>query len=399
MSREARFRVILAVTFIVGLTAMILIPSAVDWSRSFSQIHDKPYGASLVYELLQNDYANASETPRTVTTMDVPLADFSRFGVKTYGQTWLVINASYEPDEVEISRLLAEVDRGTNVFIAARLGRQLADTLGVFQRSIRNRPIVYQYLNPPDTETLVDLEFPFLAEGAVDGPTVTLDLFTSYYYDLSKTEGVSVLASVENQPIMVRMRHGNGYITLLSAPLLLTNYHIWNEELEPATTAVMAHIMGDSILWDEHFKVGRPMYSTPLQLLLDNDNLRPAYIIALFGVILFIVFKAKREQRAVPVHLPPQNTSKAYIRRISSLLYNHDKKRAILDKRIRYLAHQLQLPDANVPQLEVERTSEKYNLPDGLLGEVLGAHGKHDRSDDELFKLNKQIETIYSHLA
>lgn len=398
MSREARFRVILAVTFIVGLTALILMPSAVDWSRSFSQIHDKPYGASLVYELLQKDYANATDAPRTVNTMDVPLADFSRFGIETQGQTWLVINATYEPDQVEISRLLAEVDRGTNVFIAAHLGRQLADTLGVSVRGYQNQSIVYQYMTPPDTETIVNVEFPFLAECAVDGPTVTLDLFTSYYYDLSKTEGVSVLASVNNQPIMVRMRLGEGSITLLSAPLLLTNYHIWNEDLEPTTAAVMAHITGEIILWDEHYKVGRPMYSTPLQLLLDNDNLRPAYFVALLGVILFIAFKVKREQRAVPVHLPPQNTSKAYIRRISSLLYDHDKKRVILDKRIRYLAHQLQLPDADVPQLEVERTSEKYNLPDGLLGEVLGSHGKHGRSDVEIFKLNKQIETIYSHI-
>lgn len=397
MTLEARIRMLLAASILAGIVVFMLLPNAIDWTRSFSQLHTKPYGTALVYDLLQHDYANATPHPRRVTTLDLPVTDFPRFGIESGGKTWLIINTTYDPDAVEIDRLLAEVERGTNLFIAARLGRGLADTLAVFQRSIQNRPILYRYTAAPDTETLVPITFPLLAEGVLERATLTLDLFTDYYMDLSDAPEATVLAHVENQPIMVRLQRGKGVITLLTAPALLTNYHFWREDLEPAATAVMAHIPGGEILWDEHFKVGRPRYTTPLQLVLNNDYLRPAYFLGLFGILLFVVFKAKREQRPMPVHLPPQNTSKNYIRRISSLLYAHDAQRTILDKRIRYLAHLLQLSGTDAPEAEVDQVTEKYGLPTGLLREVLASHGQRGQNDAQIFHLNTQIETILNY--
>jgi len=408
-------------TLAFAILILIVMPRATDWSVSLSSTHERPFGASLVHELLEAGHGLPDTQTRNLEQVYVPVSDFTRSRIDTESATWTVITQLYDPDRQEVSRLLEQVASGMNVVIAGIPGRNLTDTLGLrVQRYDYNRP-AYNFLLPPDTEASTKIRF-LTFPPEIPSEFETLELFVVHYIHIEDyteqeyaDDGTSASADSisrksplvgrtipraesDGKPVIMSVEYGAGQILLIVNPLLLSNYHFWERSLEPAATAVMAHIPAGRILWDEYYKPGGLRYQTPIQHVIDNDALRPGYYIALFTIFLFMIFRAKREQRAIPVILPPVNSTREYIRQVGHLLRGHDRHRKILDKRLLYLAHRLDLSSPEADETELKRASERFGLDIKELQEVLAAWGKSIPNDRKLMVLNEQIESIYEQI-
>src|SRR5690606_31789453 len=74
--------------------------------------------------------------------------------------------------------------------------------------------------------------------------------------------------------------------------------------------AVLSTLPSRPLVWDEFYKTGRMEARTPVRYLLSQPPLRWAWFLSLLLVVLFILVHARREQRAIPIVLPPANTTR-----------------------------------------------------------------------------------------
>ena len=86
--------------------------------------------------------------------------------------------------------------------------------------------------------------------------------------------------------------------------------------------------------WDEYYKLGRSGPRTPLRVILTKPALKWAWYTALIGMIIFVIFHAKRRQRIIPVITPPANDSKEFVETVSRVYLNQKHHKNIAEKKI-----------------------------------------------------------------
>ncbi|MEY3051823.1 MAG: hypothetical protein RLY31_1608 [Bacteroidota bacterium] len=135
------------------------------------------------------------------------------------------------------------------------------------------------------------------------------------------------------QPNFGRISYGRGVVYLHTTPLAFTNLHLKTSEGLAYAERVFSHFPMQRIYWEERRHSPSPVASdippqaeTPLKYILSKPSLAWAWYILASLALLFILFRAKRRQRIVPVLERPENTSLAFIRtigRLSFLQGNH----------------------------------------------------------------------------
>ena len=73
------------------------------------------------------------------------------------------------------------------------------------------------------------------------------------------------------------------------------------------------------------------------RVIFDSVPLRIAFYIIIAGLLLFMIFRAKRTQRAIPVINAPVNSSLEFLSTISNLYYRKKDFKDIAEKRHAYL--------------------------------------------------------------
>lgn len=68
--------------------------------------------------------------------------------------------------------------------------------------------------------------------------------------------------------------------------------------------------------------------------ILSSENLKWAYYVGLLGILLFILFQGKRNQRIIPTRIPLKNQSIAFARTIASMYYEKSDHKSIANQKI-----------------------------------------------------------------
>jgi len=410
-------RLILSLTLVLlvgGILWSLFAPRGDNWTPLYSRHFDSPFGTQFLYEMLRDD------ATREMREIPAPLADYPRIGLETDGDTWIVINGVYAPDREELRMLQTRVDAGMNAFIAARPGLGLSRWLGVTSHDFEGEYVILDYLREL-RQIKANLEFPNLQAGTLPVFRTEASFLSSWlqitspYLDEAPDPDVdsesqpasesvkakqppariTTLAEHDGKAIFVRIdREGAGTVWLLTSPLLLTNYHIWNPEFEATTAAIISHLPDTPLLWDEYYKPLGPTQVNPLSVMLANPALAAAWFSMLALVVLFLLFRVKRTQRAVPVIEPPSNATLAHLQRVSTLFQQKDRELRVLDERIRYLAFALDMDEPSADDAIIKRMAEKNRLPEDELGRVMRAYGNPPAGKDDLKKLNQYIDRL-----
>ncbi len=120
-----------------------------------------------------------------------------------------------------------------------------------------------------------------------------------------------------------------------------------------------------------------------MHYILSSKHLKWAYYIALIGVLIFVVFKGKRNQRFIPVITPLKNQTLAFTRTISNMYYEKSDHKNIATHKINYF-------------LEYIRTHHRLSTLkiDTVFYEKLAS--RSGNSEEEVNKVFKKIDTIKS---
>lgn len=309
---------------LVVLTMLLdtLAPREPDWRRSFSRYRNDPYACAMVYGRLKDFF------PKGVRTLRQSLYETGLERAEEADAppaTHMFIDQSFGADSLGVASLLAMVEAGDDAFIAAEWYTEwLTGESGVQTASHWDMPAV-------EDAFPVNKEMPFarpdtLHFTAAPLRTGTPSVFvrgdmTTYFSRLPGDTALVLATNQRGQPVLVRLRHGQGRLYLCTVPLAFTNYYLLKDEARPFMAGVFNLLPDRPVLWDEFSKAGREGSRTPLRYILSQPALKAAYWAAVALLLLTIVVHARRRQRAIPVVAPPRNTSRDFAETIARLYY------------------------------------------------------------------------------
>lgn len=203
--------------------------------------------------------------------------------------------------------------------------------------------------------------------------------------------------------IKVPYKKGNFYIHL--QPAAFTNYHLLKDNHYQYTEKVLSYLPKGNVFWFVKQQEGIAESGSPLRYILSQPALRYAWYLFLIGMIIFMIFNAKRRQRIIPVIKPLSNTTVDFTKTIGNLYYQEGNHQNLIDKKIIYF---------------LERVRNEYLIETAVLDEnfIKKLHAKtgkdikdiehlvylinyqkksyHQSIETDLIEINKAIEKIIS---
>lgn len=386
--------------FLIAITVIFLVevlrPRPLNWGPSFTDTDQIPFGCFVLYQelpgLLQTKVEAIEQDPFEFI-LDSNYASPS---------TYLFINNDLYFDQQQVNELLEYTSQGNTLFLSARdFGYILEDTLSTFtyvEYDFKETQISARLLNPglsPDSVTTYQKGIYPAVIDQIDSAKVTS--LGHYRFDQDQDQDYLY----DDQLNFVRYSFGKGQIYLHTLPEAFTNYYLLKDKLHyPAS--VLSYIETPVVYWDTHMKSGRREVPSQMRFIFAQESLTWAYYLSVIGILFIILFKAKREQRPIPVIEPLRNTSVEFTQTIGDLYFQHKDYESIIAQRITYLMETIrnryqldtrQLDNAFIDKLAGKSGSKREEV-ERLIKQIRSLQGNARKTEAELIKLNKNIDAL-----
>lgn len=385
MRKNLKYFLPLAAVVVLLLIVELARPKPIDWTATYTRDDKIPYGTYILYDLLPRLFPEQTIAPVDVTVYET----LERLDDGT--GNYIFINRTFEPDTYDTEKLLDFAYDGGTVFISAeRISGDFADTLGIgteYTFSSRADSVQFRFVNPALTATAQLRQYAGTA------------IFSTF--DTIRTV---VLGTDANADInFITIPFGDGAIYLHLAPSLFTNYNILHRENSDYIFAALSYLPVQRTLWDEYYKAGRMEVRSPLRYILNTPQLGWAWRLLLVGLLLFMVFEARRKQRIIPVVAPPANATLEFVTMVGRLYYQHGDLRNIADKKItyflEYLRSHLQVQTARFDDEFIATVAARSGLDEaevrGLFDTIRLVQDRRQIGEQELLLLNERIDHFY----
>lgn len=410
--------------FTTCITAFIILiffvqmkaPKHFSWEQTFSHHDLQPFGCALLDSMLTRSlphgYSVSRKTPYQMEQDDT-----------VNRKSIFIVGTGYHIPDTDMKALFDMAYRGDHILLAGDyFGSLLEDTLRFKTRNyyyLMNLNTLKQYatrMYPKDEliwcgdSSVYNTQkfhcYPPLCSGhfnLTDSTSCQILLFRQE----EKTESDSI---PKKKPVAITYTLGKGEITLASIPLLFTNYGLLDSNNHLLQLRLISHLAKYPVIRTECYTspiTGEQL--SPLRYILSQPPLRWALYMILLGIILFILFTAKRKQRAIPVINPPKDHSLEFIKLIGTLYYQKKGHTDLVRKKFTYFTEQLrreahiELSDGNDLDTQAEKIAGKTGMDPKCITEALRriypvVKGEKDTTENEMKQLINEMENITNHL-
>ncbi|MWW25409.1 DUF4350 domain-containing protein [Algibacter lectus] len=397
MNKTIKIYIVLLVFLFAGAAAIEFTrEEPIDWNRSFDETDKIPYGTFIFYEELKNLFPESDVKTIKTTPYEYfdALYNFEDSIYNTSG-TYMAVNNFSGLDDVSSQELLDFAAHGNDVFIASHFpSKNIQDSLGVDIKSDYNfkGKALFNFANP---------------NFRTDSITVEKGLGNYYFTKLDSATttvlGYQKFDSIQNINF-VKVEYGAGNFYLHLQPIVFTNYHLLKKNNKKYAEAALSYAENDTIHFDSVNKIGQDLGSSPLRFILKTPALRWAWYLALFTMVCFMIFNAKRRQRIVKIIKPNENTTVAFTKTIGNLYYETKEHDTIIDKKITYFLEFLRreyfldtqiLDEKFIKNLSL-KSNKKEDTIKRLINLILQLKAKRHLEEADLLRLNKAIEAFYN---
>jgi hypothetical protein len=278
------------------------------------------------------------------------------------------ISDYYKFDERSTEELLYFVEEGNTVFISSTtLSDVLKDSLN-FDIMLRN------HIETKLKSTLVNSKISFeLDKGASD-----------YYFSKFDKNTTKILGNIHDEkytlPNFIEIKYGEGKFILHLQPIAFTNYYLLKNNYK-YIESVCSHVDSETIYWNVEGSQGSSISDSPLRFIFSQPALKWAWYLGLFGIIIFMLFNAKRRQRVIPISEPVKNTTVEFAKTIGNLYFIEKNHKDIAEKKIVYF---------------LEKIRKEYYLETTVLDETFmnRLHQKTSKDKTDIVKTINKINYI-----
>ena len=392
MKNDRIYIAFLVLSIVIYVAVEISKPKPVDWSNDFTRNKSIPFATEILFNEIETLFPNEEIT-------------FNEESVYLYNpnlsknQNWIFINSAFSFDEQEMYQLLDHAYYGDHIFIAGVLSGSLADTLNL------EYDYYYAFFDSTFTQDSISLGINSEILGLSD--TWSYDSDDTYYHIISyDSSSTTELGKWDNGHLnFIKTDFGKGSIYINSSPRLFTNYFLRNPEQAGYAFTALSHLPVQNTVWDIYYKDGKPTTGTPLYVILNTEYLNYAWYTALISLFLFMIFRAKRKQRIIPIIKPLANSTLEFTTTIGNLYQEQGSHKDILDKKVQflfeYISSHLRLDISTVnEQLRIDvasRSGVDQQTVMKLFDTIEFTQHSQKISDRDLKLVTDQIDQFYKH--
>jgi hypothetical protein len=339
--------------FIAGGLVIALIISMLvfskknyNWQEHYTMKGEDPYGTKIIAELLKSSDHEFNIVKDSISA-GLPIDSGQVSNYVFIGQSMYI-------SSTDVGHLIDYAVDGNNVFLFCNY---IPHDLMFYLYDSECEPSLWDdFTSFSDTTVALNVSHPDLY---VDNNNeyVYLSRYGTgpyqwrYFYEdyFCETEGAfAEIGRINDEFInFARVQYGDGYFYLHTTPIAFTNINLLKEEAFSYTNKVFSHLNDGPIYWDEYSRIpesvarqrnadgngsNRNLSSkSPLQYILSQPALKWAWYLLLLMGLLFLVFRARRRERVIPVLEPNTNSSLEFVKTIGRLyfLQNNHKQLAL----------------------------------------------------------------------
>lgn len=237
--------------------------------------------------------------------------------------------------------------------------------------------------------------------------------FTGYDTIVDEKERIERIDTfaIKKVPTAVSVPYGKGEVIFVSSPLLFTNYGMLEGNTFVYIFRLMSYLADLPVYRTEAYVKTDAMLvaeQSPFREFIKRPPLRWALYLALLGVVLFMIFTARRRQRVIPIMSKPANRSLEFIQLIGTLYYQRKDHVDLVRKKFKLFAEELRktagvdISDVNTDDREYLLLAEKTGMNSDRLKKVirqirLVLHSEGNISVEEMRSLIDAMDTIVRH--
>lgn len=365
----------------------------VDWSPTYS-VNDKiPLGLYILNNEIE-DLLNAKVTQFTATPYeyfdgkyDLASTSYSIDG------TFVAIAKSNPIDDQSAKELFYFVSHDNNKALLSMktFPDVFIDSLKIKVETVfrTSDSVAVQMANPH-----LGTQKYYLSEDSGGGYFSKIDTATTTILGYMDTDSL--------RPNFIKVKYHNGDFYLHTQPAAFTNYYLLNDKKREYAQKVLSYFLGEKLHWyvPENDK---SIASSPLRYVFSQPALAWAWYLFVIGMLVSMLFNAKRKQRIVPEIAPLQNTTVEFAKTIGNLYYQEGDHGTIIDKKIifflerirsEYLLDTTKLDDDFIRKLHQKSQKDLTLIERAVF--LINMHRKsyHGSVETDLIQINNAIEKI-----
>lgn len=415
MPRKQIFIITLSLFLIlIGMYLLFGMGDKYSWQEHYLPESRDPYGTYLIGQLLDG-YFPGKEFQIVEDTLN---------GVLDKGN-YVFIGSFLWLDSLQTDALLHFVQSGNQAFIASTLlPPALLDSVMGADCAGFSGPNDSVYFTGKDfllKDTMVSLQF--------EHPELVMDssfsckfiyrheaMFYEWTYlpeDIfCEDETAFASLGLMNASLVnfARAEYGKGAFYFHTTPLVFTNYYLAQARGLEYATRTFSHLRPGKIYWDNRqaympsYPRNRQLTSEgPLKYILSQPSLSWAWYILLGMAVLYLIFRAKRRQRIIPVLPENTNTSLEFIGTIGRLFFlqNNHKQLALQKMKLflGFVRERYHLPTRELNEPFIEMLSTRAEIPAEVIDKIIRLHRNISSSgyvsENVLVNFHGMVESFY----
>lgn len=457
MKSSRNFLFAMLVLFVLFCLLQVNLPKKFVWSPTFSHVDKQPFGCfvfdSVLTQSLPNGYHVTKKTffqldqehakEKISVLMVVDQQDLKQLDVKYLcniarrgGKVMVVASSSFDDGRNADTVVVDELERTFKVKIEDGLYFSLRGILAGLKAHDNdmydtiywnNRETMYaaqsyrMFYNMVGGTLFVDsvpkvkrLAYTLSAAGydyKLDSLYVgDFTRFDTIVDEKERIERIDTFA-IKKVPTAVSVPYGKGEVIFVSSPLLFTNYGMLEGNTFVYIFRLMSYLADLPVYRTEAYVKTDAMLvaeQSPFREFIKRPPLRWALYLALLGVVLFMIFTARRRQRVIPIMSKPANRSLEFIQLIGTLYYQRKDHVDLVRKKFKLFAEELRktagvdISDVNTDDREYLLLAEKTGMNSDRLKKVirqirLVLHSEGNISVEEMRSLIDAMDTIVRH--
>ncbi|AUC23277.1 hypothetical protein BTO15_14755 [Polaribacter sejongensis] len=375
-----------------------------DWSENFKEKEKSPFGNYIIYNEAETLFKNKQVTLLKQNIYDYLMLEsvIDSVEIKNYVS---IKHNGFKYTNGSTRELLDFVAKGNNVFLAFNNFR---DTLKSSLKFTTNNLDKDVY----DVKGLKKLEGTFeLNNKSFSKTSFSFDRNIRRNYFLQYNENTtSILGTFavdgEKVPNFVKIHYGEGAFYLHTQPIAFTNYYLLNGKEEYAAN-VFSYLPNADVIWDPQIKSSKyedkkEDDNNVFKFFLEHPTLTWFLFVSLIGLLLFMLFNARRKQRPIPIIKPLQNSTVEFTQTIANLYLKEQDHKNLVDKKIAYFLEKVRskylLDTSNLNADFIEKLASKsgndLQRTKYLVNTIIALNKKTECLEEELIVLHKMIENF-----
>ena len=316
---ERKFLIILITLFVGYIATSFLAPKPIDWSVSFRNTDKIPFGAYILSQRSPDLFDGYFETSNKTISELSELENL--FILAEYAE---IVGADYRS-------LMAKVDSGSNVFIAAnQFSSTMEDSLGfevAYSFHVLNQSLFEAATSEITLRDSTSYEYPYA--------------MVSNFFGQVNEHDWQIGARLEGNPVLISKTIGKGRLTLSSTPYIFTNFGLLFNENYVGASKVLAELPRQRTHYTMFYHLGKGEATTPFRYFLAKQPLKWSLYVGLFTVLIFLIVSSRRTQRPIPVVKPPSNATVGYVKTLGALFYREGKHKKAAQRLVNFFLREI----------------------------------------------------------